>query len=84
MDRALALGLAEFVAVLVVAAVLYILMDPAAGELVATGLAQTSDTGATDHINLLDQIWGLLLAFAIFLAALFLIARAVFESRRPG
>lgn len=83
-DRGLAIGFVAFFAILVISAVLYTLFDPAIGQLVTSASDQASHSTAQDQIDLAEQIWGLVLFFAVFLAFLFVIARAVFEQRRVG
>lgn len=83
-DRALANGLLAFVAILVTAALLYTLLDPAVSDLDTMLSGQTSNSNAQDVIDERTEIWDLFLYYAVFLAGLMLIARSVFESRRPG
>jgi hypothetical protein len=83
-NRGLAVGMVIFVGVLVAAALLYILLDPALVTMFDMARGQTSSTVATDQIDRAAQIWGLLLFFPAFLGLLFIIARSVFESRRVG
>jgi len=80
-NRGLASGILTFVAVLVIAALVYTLLDPAIGDIVTMSSSQTSNQGATDVINLRQQIWGAMLFYALFLAMLAVIARSVYESR---
>lgn len=77
------MGIIGFIAILVVAALLYTMMEPAA-EIFSMSLSQTSNQQATDAINLREQIFTNMLFYVLFLAGVFIIARAVFESRRPG
>lgn len=84
-DRALASGVIIFVAMLVVAALVFIILNSAMTDIDTAASGFTTDTDAQDHIDLLvDQIWVGILVFASFLGGMFLIARAVLESRRPG
>lgn len=68
---------------LLVAGLLFIAFNQAAVDINSVTSGYTTDTAAQDHIDLMDQIWGLVLFFAVFLAGLFIIARATFESRGP-
>lgn len=83
-DRGLGLAIVGFIAALVIAALLFTLLDPAADQLFDMASSQTSATEAQDAIDRREQIWNNILFYALFLAALYIIARSVFESRRPG
>lgn len=83
-DRGLAVGIVIFIAALVGAALLYILLDPALVQLFDMTRAQTDSSLVTEQIDMASKIWGLLLFFPAFLALMFIIARSVFESRRVG
>lgn len=83
-DRGLGLAIVGFIAALVIAALLFTLLDPAADQLFDMASSQTSATEAQDAIDRREQIWNGLLFFFIVLAGLFLIARSIVESRRPG
>jgi hypothetical protein len=48
----------------------------------AAGSAQASSQQAQDAITLREQIWNSILYFVMFLAGVFILSRAVFESRR--
>jgi len=80
-NRGLSVAIVSFFAVIVVAALVYTLLDPAVADIISMSSSQTSDQGATDVINLREQIWAAMLFYALFLAMLAVIARAVFESR---
>lgn len=82
-DRALASGVILFAAILVVAGLLFIALNTPTTDVINTASNYTDDTAAQDHIDLMETIWGGVLVFAAGLAALFLIARAVLESRGP-
>lgn len=82
-ERGLATGLLGFAAMLVVAALVYTLLDPAAVSLFDMASGQTSNARAQDAIALRRQIWDAVLYFVLFLASVFIIARAVLESRGP-
>lgn len=84
-DRALASGILIFFGILIVAAGVFIVLNSALVDVDTAASDYTSDTDAQNHINLLiEDIWNGILVFVLFVAALFLIARAVLESRRPG
>lgn len=83
-NRALAGGILGFIAMIVIAALLYTLFEPAVDQAATTFLSQTSNQEATDHINLFDTIWSNVLWVGLFFAMLFIIGRGVVESRRPG
>jgi len=82
-DRGIALGIAEFFAMLLVAGVIFIALNQGAIDINTAASGYTADTAAQNHIDLMNQIWGLVLFFAVFLAGMFIIARATFESRGP-
>lgn len=81
-DRALASGIIGFIAIIVIAALLFTLMNPAAGGMFDTTSDTTDDATAQDVIDEREQIWKLILFYPLLLAGVFVIARAVFESRR--
>lgn len=83
-NRGLAVGLVIFIAALVAAALLYIMLDPALELFFDVARSQTSESVALDQIDRAAQIWGLLLFFPAFLGVMFIIARSVFESKRVG
>lgn len=83
-DRGLANGIVGFVAIIIVAAILYTLLGAPADVIFSTASSQTDSAQAQSVIDERRQIWTLVLYFALFLASLFILARAVFESRRPG
>ena len=83
-DRGLASGLLGFVAIIVILALLYTLLNPAVIGIHDHVLSTTSNAQAQDAINERFTIWGYMLIFGLFLAAIYIISRAVFESRRPG
>lgn len=82
-DRALAIGIIGFVAILIIAALLYTLMDPAISEIFTMSTDQTSNQTAKDAISQREKIWDNVLYAALFLAAMTIIGKAVIESRRP-
>lgn len=81
-DRGLAIGFVKFFAMLIVAALLYTLFNPAVDQVLTTASAQATHTTAQDEIDLAEQIWNNLLFFGVFVSFLFIIARAVVEQRR--
>ncbi len=83
-DRGLATGIIGFIAIIVIAALLYTLMDPAAGDIFSMTLTQADSAQAKNAIELRQKIWNATLYFALFLALVYILARAVFESRSPG
>lgn len=84
-DRGLASGIIIFVMMVVVAGLIFIILNVAVTDLNTAASGYTDDTAAQDHIDLLvNEVWGGILVFAMFLGLLFIIARAVLESRRPG
>jgi len=78
-NRGLALGIVVFVAMLVIAALLYIMMDGAMVEMFAFAMDDASSSGATEQIQMAQTIWSSLLYGVVFLAILFLVSRAVNE-----
>lgn len=79
-DRGLALGIVSLFAILVISALLFILFDPAITQLFSS--MPTETTKGQEQVDLAEQIWGLILFFAAFLALLRIVSLAVFESRR--
>lgn len=80
-DRGLAVGVLSFIAIIVVAALLFTLMDPALVEIFDMSSSQADSQTAQDVIDLRQQIWGAILFFALFLGIVSLIAQSVYESR---
>lgn len=78
-DRGLALGIVVFIAMLVVAALLYILMGEAMNPVFAFAFDDATSSGATNQIQMAETIWNSLLYGVVFLAVVFLISRAVNE-----
>lgn len=83
-DRGLAIGIVSFIAALVLLALVYTLLNPAADQLFSMTSSQASSQQATDAIARRRKIWENILFYGVFLCGLFILARAVFESRRPG
>lgn len=82
-DRALGVGIILFFAVFVIGALLFVLLDPAFDQVKQTSLNQTSNSNATQAINERATIWENILFIPLFIGAIFIVARAAFESRRP-
>lgn len=82
-DRGLAVGLMAFVAILVIAALMYTLLDPAATQMFELSGSAAKSATANDAIDRRKQIWDLLLFYPLLFAGLMLLARSLFESRRP-
>ena len=80
-ERGLAVGILAFIIMIGMGALLYILLNAAMSGIFDTTLAATASADATDVINEREQIAGLLMFYAVFLGAVFIIARSVFESR---
>lgn len=81
-DRALGVGVLIFAAILVTAGLFFIVADPVMDQAKETALDQTDDPNATSTIEERTTIWDNLLAYALFMAGVFIIARSVFESKR--
>lgn len=81
-NRALASGLIGFISILVIVALLFIFLQEPMESVFAMGSEQAGSQQATDAIALREQIWNGVLYYGMFLAGVFLISRAVFESRR--
>lgn len=82
-QRALAIGIMLFFAGIVIAALLYILLDPAMTAVEDMALNQTSNSNATSAVNERASVWDNILFVPLFLTGLFIIGRAVFEARGP-
>lgn len=82
-DRALATGIIGFVAILIVVALLYTMMDAGFVQVITAVGADTSNAQAQAAIDERAAIWGAMPIFGVFLAAMFLFSRAAFESRGP-
>lgn len=78
-DRGLATGFISFVAIIVVGAFFIIFFTPAINEVSAGFLNTTNNPTATEAIELRTRIWSLIGFFILFAAAIFVVARAVFE-----
>jgi len=82
-QRGLALAIVSFVALVVVAGLLFALMNPAVTEVSSQMSTHSDNPTAQDQIDLAGKIWGLILFFIMFLGVLGLIVRATGESRGP-
>jgi len=83
-ERGLANGIIGFVAIIVVVALLYTLLDPAMSGVIDMASGQSSDPAVRDEISQPERIWGAIPVAGLFFAALFILARATFESRGPS
>lgn len=82
-QRALASGVIGFIAILIVGALMFVLLNPAINGIADISLRQASDPTAVDVIQQRQLIFNSILYYVLFAALIFIIARAVFESRRP-
>lgn len=82
-DRALGLGIIVFAAALVIGALLFTLLDPAATQVFDISSDMAEHSQATAEIDEAQQIWGLILFWVAFVAIIGLIARAVAEGGQP-
>lgn len=83
-ERGLALGIVSFFAMIGIAALLFILFDAALEPLFTTTAEQATTTEAGDQISLALGIWDNILYYALFVAVIFIIVRAILEQRTPG
>jgi len=83
-QRGLALAIISFVALLVVGALLFVLLDPAVASVSSQTAAQSDSQLVQDQIDLANRIWALILFFVMFLGVIALIVRATAESRGPA
>jgi len=79
-DRALPVGLATWVAILMIGAFLFVLLNPAATQLFDAMTSHSQTVQGQDQIDLAEQIWGLILFFVLFMSSLWLLVRAIRES----
>lgn len=80
-SRAQAGGFIIFLLMVAVGALLWGLLDAAASDIFADLLAQTSNPDATDKIEQRQTIWQNTLFAVLGVATMFLLARAVRQSR---
>lgn len=83
-NRALGVGIMLFMAALILAALLFIMMNPVIDQVESTTLDQTDNQEAKDVINERTKIWGGVLFYVVLATMIFIVARANFESRGPG
>jgi hypothetical protein len=79
--RAQASGFIVFFLILAIGALLWGVLNVATVEIFQVTASQTTEQQAKDVINQREAIWNNLLFFIIAFAGVFLIARAVFQSR---
>jgi len=82
--RAQASGIIGFVAMLVIAALLWALMAPAADLIFNAAANAGGGQTAQEAIEQRQRIWSSILLFPLALAGVFVIARAILQSRRAG
>lgn len=80
--RGLASGIFAFVAMIIISALLFTMLAPAATDIFGMVSSQTSNPEAQAAIDRREEIWGYMLFFALFLASIAFLSRSVFESRR--
>lgn len=78
-DRAIALGIVVFFGIIIIAALLYLLMNTAMVDVFSFSSDQATHSGASDQIDMAETIWRNLLFVPLLLGAIFLIVRAVRE-----
>lgn len=83
-ERGLALGLVSFFGIIIVGALLFMLMDASVVDVVSISSDQAETTGGADQIGLAETIWNNMLFYVLFVAAMFIVARAVVEGERVG
>lgn len=83
-ERAIGLAIMGFFAMLAIAAMLFILLDPAIEQLLNSTTESADHATAKDQIELAGVIWENILFVPLFVGVLFLTARAVLESKAPG
>lgn len=81
--RAQAHGIIAFFAMLVIAGVTYALFNPVLDAITTFATNTTTNQTTQGIIDTRTQIWNRLLFFSLFACGLFIIARSVFQSRRP-
>lgn len=78
--RGLAISLVAFIAALVLAALLFIVMDAALADVFAVSNEQADHAGASTFISDIEAVWDRILLAVLFVCMLFIIGRAVIES----
>lgn len=81
-ERGLALGLVTFFGILIVGGLLFIVMETAFADVVSITSSQASQPGTQDQINAASGVWNNIMYYVLFIACLFLIARAIREGAR--
>lgn len=83
-DRGLASAVIGFIAILVVGAMLFIMLDPAMQRIFSEFSTRNPTTQQVqDTIALHRAIWGSILALPLAIGLVYIIGSAVLESRRP-
>jgi len=82
-QRGLALALVSFVALVVVAGLLFALLNAPVTDVSSQATSQNNDPVVQNQVDQAMQIWGLILYFIVFLGLVALIVRATNESRGP-
>lgn len=83
-ERGLGVGFVLFFAALAIGALLFVMFNPVMTNVDQMVSDQTSSQDAQDTIDERRNIWDVLLYWVVFVSGVFIIARAVFESRGPG
>lgn len=83
-DRAIAYNILIFFATLVVAALVYIVLDPAFGDVMNATNSTTDLSQAETGVGYVNAAWTWLPLFVAFLGMVQLVAAALFRSRRGG
>lgn len=82
-ERGLGVGFVLFFAALAIGALLFVMFNPVMTSVNDQVSDQTDDPDAQATIDERQQIWDALLYWVVFVAGVFVIARAVFEGRGP-
>lgn len=82
--RGLAVGIIAFFAMIIIGALIFTLFNEALLEVFSMTKSQAQTQHGTDQIAQAETIWNWVLAWVLGVAVLFIIARAVVESRGPG
>lgn len=83
-DRGLSLGYVGLFAILIVGALLYTMLNPAASAVFDFSSDRATTTQGQDVIDERRNIWSNILMYPMFIGALFILTRAAVEARRPG